>query len=96
MIKRIKKRIKMKIKKKGIESQANVIGNYSKTSKRFELSEGIESYEGYNDETGTPVIWHQVQPKDEVQVKNIESFILKMKKKDPDMKVFGVLLAEKN
>ena len=96
MIKRIKKKIKMKIKKKGIESQAKGIANFSRTKKRFYLSEEIESYEGYNDKTGTPIIWHQVQPKDDVQVKNIESFILKMKKKDPAMKVFGVLLAEKN
>ena len=63
MIKRIKKKIKMKIKQKGIESQGKGIANFSRTTKRFYLSEEIESYEGYNDETGTPIIWHQVKTK---------------------------------
>ena len=56
----------------------------------------MESYEGTNDEAGTPIIWYLVKPQGKDEEENIESFVKKMNRIDPNKGIFGVLHAAKS
>ena len=39
------------------------MSKFSRSTDPFEKSQEIESYEGFNDETGTPIFWYVVKSK---------------------------------